>query len=590
MKKMDSEVSKKLRVQTKQVIELFEDRVKVLQKRRDLLQMFRNIDPRGCLETARKLIGEGEWTALGIDGSMDFDEHLDLLLFYVYATGYKCPFYVRRDGVSVDVKNAVRNMPLSASAAIPLWVEDLLNVSRGLSISFEYEVRRIAEAIPISIMTMAELFLALKSIENPTVKLLLLDRPLSGTYPSLLKSSRIILSSRDSVLTSMETTKGRVSLTDIWIASILGPGCFYVPPRRPYSEFALIKALLERHEISKEEACAILNVDAVRLEKILKHIHLREMTFNSKIIDEFGNMLRLRSEVFGYWDRVYEASIEVSNRIFKGVDYPLRIGESWLTSHDINLLNLFLLYELLRRALANPTILVGIAKDTEASEIVRSVIPFMRFKDSIKVEQPIPSVRNNRRFLSLLSSLNYDVIKTPWRTPCYDSCFTTISFSKIEGFRPARKVVSREALLIRVNFQLKSLEADEAVRSMVFMYDRPFNPLFDKPGDTLNLKDDGGTITIRPVFEGQEPSLLDDLILYLLSLMDNPEVLEAYGYNQLLYLADKAVKIEVEFMKSSLRTIAELELAPLASRRRLFTFRSYRELRRILEVSRRLGS
>ncbi len=587
---MDSEVSKKLRIQTKQIIELFEDRVKALQKCKDLLQMFRNVDLGECLENARKLIGEGEWIAVAIDGSMDYDEHLDLLLFYVYATGYKCPLYVRRDRVSVDVRGAVRDMELSASAAIPLWVEDLLNVSRGLSVSFEYEVRRIAEAIPISIMTMAELFLALKSIENPAVKLLLLDRPLSGTYPSLLKSSRIILSSRDSVLTSIETTKGKVSLTDIWIASILGPGCFYVPPRRPYSEFALIKVLLEKRELSREEACTILNVNAVRLEKILKHIRLREEAFKSKIIDEFGNTIRLRDEAFGYWDRVYETSMKISNRIFKGVDYPLRIGESWLTSHDINLLNLFLLYELLRRALANRTILIGIAKDTEASEIVRSLIPFMYFKGLIKIEQPTPSIRNNRRFLSLLSSLNCEIVKTPWRTPHYDSCFATISFSKIEGFKPARKVVSREALFVRVSFQLKSLEIDETVRSMVFTYDRPFDPMFDRLGDPLNLKDDGSTITIRPVFEGQERSLLDDLILYLLSLMDNPEILEAYGYNQLLYLADKAAKVEVEFMKSSLRTIAELELAPLASRRRLFTFRSYRELRRILEVSRKLGS
>jgi hypothetical protein len=140
-----------------------------------------------------------------------------------------------------------------------------------------------------------------------------------------------------------------------------------------------------------------------------------------------------------------------------------------------------------------------------------------------------------------------------------------------------------------VNFQLRSLEAEEAVRSMVFMYDRPFSPTFDKLGDPFSINDDSSTLTIKPVFEGQERSLLDDLILYLLSLMDNPEVLEAYGYNQLLYLADKAVKVEVEFMKSSLKTIAELELAPLASRRSLFTFRSYRELRRILEASRKLG-
>ncbi|MEM3103941.1 MAG: hypothetical protein QXD69_00360 [Candidatus Bathyarchaeia archaeon] len=586
---MSSEASKKLRFQTKQVVELFEARVKVLKTHKGLLQIFRGINYRECLETAKKLIGEGEWTVVGIDGSMDFDEHLDLLLFYVYATGYKCPLYIGQDRVSVDTQNAVRDLQLSASVAIPLWVEDLLNVSHGMSISFEYEVQRVAEAIPISIMTMAELSLALKSTENSSVKLLLLDRPLSGTYPSLLKSSRIILSSRDSVLISMETTKGKISLADIWIASILGPRCFYVPPRKPYAEFALIKALFDRCELSKEEACRILNVDRTKLEKILKHIRLREKSFKSKIIDELEGTLKLRDEVLGYWDRVYEASIKISNRIFKGVDYPLKIGESWLTSHDVNLLNLFLLYELLRRALVNRIILVGVAKDTEASEIVRSVIPFMCFKGFINTEQPVPSIRNNRRFLGLLSSLNYEFIKTPWRTICYDSCFTTISFSNVEGFKPARKVVSREALFVRVNFQLRSLEADNAVRSLVFLYDRPFNPLFDKLGDSFNLRDGGGTVTIRPFFEGQERSFLDDLILYLLSLMDNAEVLEAYGYNQLLYLADKAVKVEVEFMKGSLRTIAELELAPLASRRRLFTFRSYRELRRILEVSRRLG-
>ncbi|MEM2791722.1 MAG: hypothetical protein QW099_01595 [Candidatus Bathyarchaeia archaeon] len=586
---MSSEASKKLRFQTKQVVELFEDRVKVLKTHKGLLQIFRGINYRECLETAKKLIGEGEWTVVGIDGSMDFGEHLDLLLFYVYATGYKCPLYIGQDRVSVDTQNAVRDLQLSASVAIPLWVEDLLNVSHGMSISFEYEVQRVAEAIPISIMTMAELSLALKSTENSSVKLLLLDRPLSGTYPSLLKSSRIILSSRDSVLISMETTKGKISLADIWIASILGPRCFYVPPRKPYAEFALIKALFDRCELSKEEACRILNVDRTKLEKILKHIRLREKSFKSKIIDELEGTLKLRDEVLGYWDRVYEASIKISNRIFKGVDYPLKIGESWLTSHDVNLLNLFLLYELLRRALVNRIILVGVAKDTEASEIVRSVIPFMCFKGFINTEQPVPSIRNNRRFLGLLSSLNYEFIKTPWRTICYDSCFTTISFSNVEGFKPARKVVSREALFVRVNFQLRSLEADNAVRSLVFLYDRPFNPLFDKLGDSFNLRDGGGTVTIRPFFEGQERSFLDDLILYLLSLMDNAEVLEAYGYNQLLYLADKAVKVEVEFMKGSLRTIAELELAPLASRRRLFTFRSYRELRRILEVSRRLG-
>ncbi|KYH36100.1 MAG: hypothetical protein AYL29_015550 [Candidatus Bathyarchaeota archaeon B24] len=585
---MSLDLSKRLRVQTRKVVEFFDGRVKSLQDRRDLIPLFKNLDSKRCLEAARKIIGEGEWSAVGVDGSMDYDEHLDLLLFYVYATGYRCKFTVGREGVSMDVKGAVRDMQLSASAAIPLWMEDLLNVSQDVSVSFEYEVRRAAETIPISVMTMAEITLALKAVENPEVKLLLLDRPLSGTYPSLSKSLRTVLGRRSSALTGIETGRGRVTLLDLWVAGILGPGDLYVPPRYPYRAYAFVKALIEKRELSKDEACSILNVDENGLKKVLGYIRRRENELGGRVFEEHGDTLRVSEDILGYWDRVYEASTFVSDRMFKGVDYPLKIGDLWLTAQDINMVNLFLLYELIRRAKTHSVLLVGIAKDTEASEILRSVVPYMVHRGLIEPKSPIPAIRSNRGFLSLVSSLNYRLIGTPWRTPCYDSCFTTLVYTQSEGFKPARKVVSREALFIRVNFQLRSLKTDGAVRSMVFMYDRPFDPVYDRLGEPLKIPHSSELI-VRPVFENPDGSLLDDLILYLLSLMDNPEVLEAYGYNQLLYLADKAVKTEVKLMKSSLRAVAELELAPLASRRRMFTFRSYRELRRILEASRRLG-
>lgn len=493
-------------------------------------------------------------------------------------------------GVSVDLNGVSRDMQLSASAAIPLWVEDLLNVSQGLSVSFEYEIRRMAESIPIAVMTMAEITLALNAVEDHRVRLLLLDRPLSGTHPPLSRDVRAILRRRSSALTKLETSKGRVRLIDLWMASILGSGDLYVPTRRPYTPFALLKELIVRREMSIDEICEALKISREGARKAIRYINRRERELGDEILDELDGGVRLRDDALNYWHRVYEASIVVSDRMFKGDDYPLRVEDSWLTSQDLNTVNLFLLYELIRRCKAGNVLLIGIAKDTEASELLRSVVPFMVHRGILRSEEPLPAMRSNRGFLSLLSSLNYGLVETPWRTPCYDSCFTTMVYSKPEEFKPARKIVSREALFIRVNFQLRSLKTEEAVRSMVFMYDRPFNPRFDKLGEPLKVAHDGSTLVVRPVFETGNGSLLDDLTLYMLSLMDNPEVIEAFGYNQLLYLADKAVKTEVKLMKSSLRAVAELELAPLASRRRMFTFRSYRELRRILEAGRRLGS
>jgi hypothetical protein len=86
-------------------------------------------------------------------------------------------------------------------------------------------------------------------------------------------------------------------------------------------------------------------------------------------------------------------------------------------------------------------------------------------------------------------------------------------------------------------------------------------------------------------------SNLDDLVLLILSMCDNPEVLEAYGHNQLLYLADKLVKGEVQLMKGLLRGVVDLELTPLARREKVFSIaRRFRDLRAESESARRQTS
>jgi hypothetical protein len=96
-------------------------------------------------------------------------------------------------------------------------------------------------------------------------------------------------------------------------------------------------------------------------------------------------------------------------------------------------------------------------------------------------------------------------------------------------------------------------------------------------------------VSLHPYVETKEKrSKIDDLVLLILSKCDNPEVLEAYGHNQLLYLADKLVKSEVSMMKGLLRGVVDLELTPLARREKVFSIaRRFRDLRAESESARR---
>mgnify|MGYP007084772971 FL=1 len=126
------------------------------------------------------------------------------------------------------------------------------------------------------------------------------------------------------------------------------------------------------------------------------------------------------------------------------------------------------------------------------------------------------------------------------------------------------------------------------MRSPVFLYDRLFMPERDTQISEFEVFERGKRTGLRPFVESEQLSSVDNLILYLLSLSDNSEVMEAYGHNQLLYLADKYVKEEVEQMKGLLRGIIELELTPLARREKVFTVaRRFRDLRAASERARK---
>ena len=522
-------------------------------------------DSRAAEKTALEIFGRGEHVATGIDGSMDFDERLQMILFYANATAYSCPFTVG-EHIRFDLAFAHRDTKLAASAAVPLWAEDLSSVISSepeIDIDLEHSMDR----IPNSFMTLGELYLAYLSCEK--AKLVFLDRPMSGTYSTLARDARLMLKRADNRLGKWGADYPLSSL-DTYLAVNLGSPSMALPTRPRYLPLALLRSLMESPG-SVPELSVRLGATESEIRRAVTRLSKLDKQRNGVILaDSSESHLQLRDGVAGYWSRVKSLSLRYARDVFSRARHPLALkGDEYLTILDVNSVAFFLLEGLLEKARERGCLLIGIAKDTTATDVARSVLPFASAEGFVKLSSPAPILKNDRAFLAILSAENPDIL-TPWRTMGYDSAFSTIVDLDHE-LRSARKFVSREQLFVRSYFQLRTLRSDKTVRSQVFLFDRAFNPKHDSSAvRRFSVRENSGPTRVDGYFEGNDMSQLSNLALHILSMNDNPEVFEAFGHNQLLYLADKAVKAEVRMLRSSLRGVADLRVGGVTSRRKIF--------------------
>jgi len=582
-----------LKNQTSTLVNSFSRRADRLKDRLEFKTLFKRLSGEDWLEAARSFFNTEEGIAVGIDGSMDYDERLEMILFYVCVTAYKCPIGFDGKSVNVNMKTAERDSRSTASAAIPLWLDDASYTLNPLTTTdVEFELKQALDRIPYAIMTLGELSLALNALNRKEVKVIFLDRPLAGTFGPAARDLRLLLKIGSSALTEIETPEGRASLLDLSLASVLGSGSIYVPARPPYLVYKALQTLIRHGELKKSELASELGLSDEELNKVVKKLNGMDEHYNQQLLERSDlTTIAVRPQVKNYWGRIVAVAEAVRKRVFESDEHPLQLDEDrWLTVLDINAVNVFLLYELLHRAHKDGVLVIGVTKDTVASDFTRSVIPCAVHRKILK-SSDMPMIRNDKAFLTILTSVNEKVIETPWRTLSYDACYTTLVKSGDERvpLQAARKVVFREKFLIKSYFQLKTFSTDAKARSPVFVYDRFYHPIFDegfcKQIDVLSR---GKVIQIEPYVEDEGMNPLDSLILVILSNSDNPEVLEALGHNQLLYLADKAVKAEVNLMRAMLRGIADLHLGTLSRKHRYFyIIKGFRGARSDIETSRR---
>jgi hypothetical protein len=534
--------------------------------------------------------------AAGIDGSMDYDEVLEMLLFYVAASGYLCRFSIEKKRISFNLLDAKRTEELFVSAVVPLWEEDLLNVVRtGEQIETEVDFRRTMERIPFALMTMSELYLAWKVVSSGEVRILFLDRPFSGTYPSLYRDLSFMMRRRTIALDRLETEEGLLEKLDLYLASVIGAGLAYVPPRGVYLPHAALRFLMENPRVTKKELAQFLRLDDEKLQSVLRRLRALDQRSGGKIISkEDIQSIRISDQACSSWRRVRALALEIADRIFNpasAVKHPLIMENGrWLCVTELNALNLFLLEILIEESLKRKVLVIGVAKDTTATDFTRAALPSSLLLS--KSEAKLPGLKSDKALLTILSTANASSLSTPWRTFSYDGCMATLMATPKADvkLKAARQIISREQLFVRSYFQLRTFQNDPEIRAPVFLYDRLFQPEYDRAfvHEMTAIERKKSTKLNFYLEDRGKRNRIDDLVLLILSACDNPEVLEAYGHNQLLYLADKFVKREVQLMKGMLRGVVDLELTPLARREKVFSIaRRFRDLRAESESARR---
>ncbi len=561
---MSSEIAEKLSRQTKTIVSRFEEKVNSFRGRQDLLGLTRCVDSADADAYAREYFGTGEHLASGIDGSMDFDERLQMLLFYANATAYSCPFSVG-DKMSFSLGLVERSVKLSASAAVPLWLEDLTEVDPA-NVEIDLELEHSVERIPNAFMTLAELYLATKVASE--AKIIFMDRPLSGTYATLSRDVRLLLKGGKHGLHKLRYENVGVSMLDVRLALSIGAPSTRIPKTPRYLSQRIIRELADG-PLSTADLAVRLGAGETEVGKALRRLIKLDKDYDGTLLASSDpSSVTLADGVDGYWNRCVGVALGFAEATYERGMHPLSPSSTeWLTLLDVNTISFLLLQHLCEVAAKKRILLIGVAKDTTASDISRAVLPFGIREKLIRLDVQQPRLNNDRAFLTLLSAMNRN-LATPWRTTGYDAAFSTIfspDESGKEPFVPARRKVSRENLFVRGFFQLRTLGKEGRIRSPVFLFDRLFVPDEDHETRKLRVFWKGEETLVETYFE-EGSSRTTNLILHVLSQCDNPEVFEAMGHNQLLYLADKAVKAEIRLMKGSLRGVANLSLGTMSRR------------------------
>jgi hypothetical protein len=591
------------------LLSIFRSKLESLKGNNEITKFFirQGFDARSCFEEARKFFGAEEVRYLAIDGT-DYDEaRLDMLIFYAGAFGYSGTIRFEDSRVVAEPPRSSDDS-FSLSSAIPLSDEYTSVVGEKTESGTDFDRSKVAS----SLMRLAEYYLAYNSvISDETIKIVLLDRTVSGDIAHISWKLREPIAREDSSLLGFETTAGRISKADLELGRMLVQNdALGIPAARShFLKFAAMNLLMKESPLTLEGVVSKLNAKPERTNKIEKDLTEtfgREFTRINK-----DSTFLLNERVRNYWERLLAGTLSLSKRIFhpSGNMHPMRIKmnpDRWMTIEDIDYLTLILITALIREAWERHILVLGIVKDSAGNELVKTVIPILRRAHLVKLSQDIPAFESDKMLLQANSVANSGSIRAPWRTFEYDASFRTISIDT--GFQPEtrvgecrvvgafKNVISAERMFVKSYFQLWNSETDPVVRSPVFIYDRPCYPEYDacqnaqlKELELINM-DNNIEEQILPTIHFLKDSPMANLVIGILSSMGMEAIPEALGHNYPLFLADKRAKIAQGEASRMCVAAVDLEISKSRLDQQILFERRFRDYRSKIESARKSKS
>lgn len=617
-----------LQYSTRALIGSFRDKTKMISTcSNDIKKLLREgYDVNVARSIAEKFFGQTKISFIAIDGTESQDQQLDMLLFYVGAFAYtgQLEFGAKKCECG-DVTEAGRISDIST--AIPLYEEDASSII-GKKTEAGTEVD--TEHLPSILMQFAEYYLAIKLLQdNSDLKVVIMDRTLAGDVGHLIWSVGQFIKEKKCLLEGIHTDFGVVSSLDLELARILHPNAkLGIPaPRSQFIRYSAMNHLL--FSIKEDDKARLLDYDSLlkkiggkssRLSKLVKDISSFNEDYSFFVNKPDDKSISVNPELKQYWERVFSATMSIARHIFETPhgEHPLKYEESltklgevteevsnkvkkWITSLDIEYMTLIMIYALLRESWQKNVLVIGLIKDTAASELLKTIVPILKNAQKVNIASQFPKFNSDKQLLQTYSVIEANSIKAPWRTFEFDACFRTMvplpnskghsAIGKANVAGAYKNLISGERMFVKSYVQLWQSEDDKSVKSHVFSYDRPCYSGLDEQDELLLFhRDDNVEEEIRPTIHFQNDSELSHLVMDILCSMANEVIPECIGHNYPLFLADKKAKFVLDQMRTAYRSTIAYEMANSEFDQQILYGASFRDFRSEIENSRRSRS
>ncbi|HZF21216.1 MAG TPA: hypothetical protein VEZ43_01960, partial [Dongiaceae bacterium] len=412
-------------------------------------RLFKNLivskfDPKTAFETAKKLFDTEHVSFAAVDGTDYARPLFDLIVFFggSYAARGKIT-YKENGSPSVEYENHFLKGGRALSSCIPVFVNEVPEIDHSFyeqGGSSEVTTARpltdemIANnsTIPAWIMTFSEFYLAYRlARESDPPRIILLDRSLSSTFPSLIfDSSKRQLWMSNGALHGVEVDNLPLDVNDLAFARyhLYVPELELPPARGDFLRYRILLELENKGPIGKDQLFQRLRITQAdrqaRLEKFI------QKSIKDGYLEERNGLYQLTDRYRTTWPRVRKLVETIGHRMFeeKPKENPMKIEKNgnwhWLTTQDMAFLTLFTLNMLIEECLTKNILLIGLAKDTAARDLKNHVLPVLVTNGIWKSEISQTELSNlpntDRMLLQSLSIFNHTQIPVPWSLVEYD--------------------------------------------------------------------------------------------------------------------------------------------------------------------------